>query len=164
MIPCAMFASLWIRKSGAEFSGWHSLRTRCGSPLLGTRSAITNLWGASWSSVLFHLLWSFCSGGRAKNGARRSHEPDRSPHLMRVPKGNRFGARLTCVMGILRQQSAKQRERIRYRGDFSARGWRSLMPRARVQKITKTNGHQNRRVFAPGACGNTGATCPLIVC
>ena|SRR5712692_1432694 len=33
-----------------------------------------------------------------------------------VLKGNRFGAPLTCVMGILRQQSAKQRERIRYRG------------------------------------------------
>jgi len=64
---------------------------------LGMQSAITNLWGASWSSVLFHLLWSFCSGGRAKNGARRSHEPDRyspgfPPHLMRVPKGTLSGA------------------------------------------------------------------------
>ena len=62
------------------------------------------------SDVVRDVEITFCSGGRAKNGARRSLEPNRyslgfPPHLMGVPKGKKSG---TFVVDSFQKNASKR--------------------------------------------------------
>src|ERR1700676_207612 len=62
------------------------------------------------SDVVRDVEITFCSGGRAKNDARRSLEPNRyslgfPPHLMGVPKGKKSG---TFVVDSFQKNASKR--------------------------------------------------------